>query len=78
MPDITGDTVSAGNDTLEASFPWLTGDISIEATFACSASVAANDIISQVPTASSEVEAEPAFEAVVSTGPCALLKRRRR
>lgn len=71
MPDITGDTLAAGVTSIETSFPWLTDNVSIDVSFTCHASVANGDVISQTPTASSEVSAFPTITASVSTGICA-------
>lgn len=70
MTDITGGTVSEGSDLIVADAAWLSGQVSINATFGCSSSVAENDIISQTPLAGAEVVAEPAISAVVSSGTC--------
>ncbi len=74
MPTITGDTIAAGLTTLAGVYKWL--DISISTSGECSAIVAADDIISQSPAASSTTTATPTFTAVVSTGPACSLRRR--
>ena len=73
MPDITGDTVTAGEGTVVATAGWRAGELEISTSSACSDTVASGDIISQVPTASSAVDDpyEP-ISAVVSTGACAV------
>ncbi len=69
MPDITGDTVAAALTTILTAAPWYSG-VSINVTGVCSDAVAADDIIEQTPTASSEVD-DPlsVISAVISTGP---------
>lgn len=70
MPDCTDDTVSACITAVEAAAPWYEDVTSaVSATFACSETVAENDIISQTPTESSEVD-DPlqAISVVVSLG----------
>jgi hypothetical protein len=78
-PTITGANYVDADDTIMGAAPWYGDNLSITFDFVCDEVVAEDIIISQIPVASSEVE-EPlqAWSATVSTGPCALLKRRRR
>ena len=70
MPDITGDTVTAAEATIITSAPWLAESVSIIVSFECSASVAIGNVISQSPTATSEIAANAAISAAVSSQTC--------
>jgi hypothetical protein len=68
MPTLTDSDLDASLADELASFPWRDPDPLQTASFKCSTAEASQQILSQTPAASTEVEADQAITVVVSTG----------
>jgi len=75
MTNIVGLTQTAAETAIVSDAPWREGD-GIQTSLACSDSVASGNIISQTPTAATEVAAEVAITAIISDGTKCATRRR--
>lgn len=75
-PTLTDSDEAAAVTDMQTSFPWRTTDLGLTITDACSTVEAAGQVLSQSPTAGSEVVASQQFDIVVSLGSVCGTRRR--
>ena len=77
MPTLTDGDLDAALTDVASSFPWRVDDLNVTAVFRCDNTEAANEVLTQTPTASSEVAADVAITLeLASPALCGILRRR--